>query len=183
MKSWSKEEDSKYSHLYANGYPPGNPGQSMYLLKGLPADSCLDLGCGRATISTQFKYYTGVDVSEYIIGENRKKYPDHHFIHASLDDLSGVDGLNFDVAMCCDVMEHIPESEVHSVLTSIAKVGAAQFVFAISTRPSGILDKDGKNLHLTIWDGAKWNREISKYLKVKACDVKGDCVFLRAVKK
>ena len=168
MKNWAQEEDSKYSWLYENGYPIGNPMRIVNKYNLLNNKICIDLGCGRASLSKHFQSYTGVDVSKYVI-EHNKKTRSGHYVHASLDELHKIrfNYNYFDVAICSDVMEHIPETEVDNVLSSISKLNVKEFYFAISTRKSVLLDKDDNNLHLSVFSSDKWNSLISKYFLIQ----------------
>lgn len=165
MMKWHEIEDKKYSELYADGYPIGDP---MGLVKKFNYSSdkaVCDLGCGRASSSNFFKNYVGVDVSTYIINENKKNRTGE-FYRASLHDLSVIYNKEFDLSICADVMEHIPPEEVNGVLSEISKLKSKKFAFSISTRPSVFLDKEGNNLHLTVWSNNKWIEELSSYFKV-----------------
>ena len=157
---WYKDEDDKYSHLYEFlNYPIGSPTRVVNRYEYTADMKVCDLGCGKAMLSTYFESYVGVDVSEYII-ERNKKVKSGVYHHASLHDLSVLKGEKFDVAICTDVMEHIPPDNVRECLAGIRTVDAAKFAFAISCRPSTWLDKDGNNLHLTVWEPAKWESEL-----------------------
>lgn len=168
MKSWAKEEDNKYSWLYENGYPIGNPKRVVNKYNLSKSQTCIDLGCGRASLSKYFDSYTGVDVSGYII-EHNKKTRSGHYVHASLDALHKIKFSydHFDVAICSDVMEHIPEQEITNVLSSISKLNVKEFYFAISTRRSVLLDKNNNNLHLSVFSSGKWNSLISKFFSIQ----------------
>jgi len=161
---WKDVEDEKYSFLYRNGYPVGRPMRSIKMFNIPKNLSCIDLGCGRGTLSSYFDNYTGVDISSYII-EHNKKNRKGNYIHASLDDLSIITD-HYDIAICSDVMEHIPENHVESVLKSISKLSVDSYYFTISTRKSVILDRDKNNLHLTVWNSEDWRKIISKYFSI-----------------
>ena len=169
MKDWIQEEDAKYSWLYENGYPIGNPMRIVNKYGLLKEQSCIDLGCGRASLSRYFISYTGVDVSKYIIDHNKKTRSGDYF-HVSLDKLRDIrfNQSYFDVAICSDVMEHIPEPEVCNVLSSISNLDAKDFYFAISTRKSVLLDKNKQNLHLSVFSSDKWASLISEFFSI--CD-------------
>ena len=169
MKKWSKIEDDKYSWLYKNNYPIGQP---MRVVKKFNLDknlSCIDLGCGRASLSTHFTNYTGVDVSEYII-EFNKLNRSGKYIHASLDDLSPIDDF-YDVAICSDVMEHLPPDQIKNVLKSISSLSVKDFYFVISTRKSFILDKEKKNLHLSVFSASVWRNMFLEFFKITNEDI------------
>lgn len=161
MHKWKEIEDEKYSWLYENGYPIGQPMRSVKKFNIPKNLSCIDLGCGRGTPSSYFDNYTGVDISRYIINYNKQNRKGN-YIHASLDNLSMITD-SYDIALCSDVMEHIPESHVESVLESISKLSVDLYYFTISTRKSVLLDKDKNNLHLTIWNSDTWRKILSQF--------------------
>lgn len=178
-KEWFEVEDEKYSWLYSQGYPKGDP-EKLVGFFSIPNESkVIDLGCGLGSLSRIFPNYTGVDVSEFVV-EKCKKDNRGIYHHLSLHTLDPLYEEKYDCAINADVMEHIPPEEVDSVLESISKINAKRFVFAISTRPSGILDKDGGNLHLTIWDKDKWLFKISEYFAIQNHKVGKDVVYISA---
>ena len=80
-------------------------------------DSVLDVGCGNGRLLEVFKSsqtkYLGVDFSEGLIAEARKKYPDEEF---QVVDVMDLDSMNkkFDVVFCVSVLNHFPK-EMHEV--------------------------------------------------------------------
>jgi SAM-dependent methyltransferase len=170
MKTPSQTEQEKYNWLFENkdyaNYKDAI-GLPSKLIKEYSIDSnqkCIDLGCGRGTLSKHFIDYTGVDISDYIVQENIKNNKGK-YIHCSLDKLETISD-SFDVAICSDVMEHIPPELVDGVLKSISNLDCKYFYFSISTRPSKILSRDGDNLHLTVFDKNKWNSIIREYFTI-----------------
>jgi len=170
MKTWAKAEDTKYSDLYKNGYPIGAPMRLVNLFDVNQNSKCIDLGCGRASLSKYFSNYTGIDVSEYIISNNLNNRQGL-FYHKSLDDLYDLTD-NYDVAICSDVMEHIPENEIDNTLKSISSLKVQHYYFAISTRKSVLLDSNGNNLHLSVLPADQWRHYLSKYFKILEEEIK-----------
>jgi SAM-dependent methyltransferase len=164
MKDWEVLEDEKYSHLYDNGYPHGNPIAAIKWA-GISQDtSVLDVGCGRGELSKFFTTYTGADVSASVIELNKNSNDNGTYIHSSLGALKTPSKV--DLVACLDVLEHIPETQVWRSLKHMATLNADQFLFSISTRESVHLDKDGNNLHLTLWSMEKWITQLEKYFDV-----------------
>lgn len=181
MKTWSKIEDEKYSWLYKNNYPIGQPMRVVKMFNLSPELSCIDLGCGRASLSKYFVNYTGVDVSEYIINLNKLKR-DGSYLHASLDSLDFITDL-YDIAICSDVMEHIPPEEVDNVIRSISSLSVVDYYFVISTRKSVILDKDKKNLHLSVFPAAIWRSKLLKYFEISSEETLASLYTVKCKKK
>lgn len=181
MKTWYEIEDTKYSWLYKNNYPIGQPMRVVKMFNLSKNLSCIDLGCGRATLSTYFTEYTGVDVSQYIISLN-KSNRNGNYIHASLDRLGFIKD-NYDVAICSDVMEHIPPEEVDNVIRSISSLSVVDYYFVISTRKSVILDKDKKNLHLSVFSAAIWRSKLLQYFEISSEEILASLYTVKCKKK
>lgn len=166
LTRWWSAEDERYSALYKRGYGPARPMEVVRLAGCRPHDRAIDLGCGRAALAEFFGDYTGVDVSSFVIAQNRldKKGV---FVHASLDDLAALRGQVFDVAVCADVMEHVPTSRVGGVLHSIAALDAKRHIFAICCRPSVTMGPQGENLHPTVMPPSWWLAALSKFFAAK----------------
>jgi Glycosyltransferase family 29 (sialyltransferase)/Methyltransferase domain len=181
MQNWEQIEDQKYSFLYENDYPIGDPMRLVKKYQISKKSSCIDLGCGRASLSNYFDNYTGVDVSEFIIGQNKKNRKGVYFHKslASLEDLTN----HYNCAICSDVMEHIPPEHVDSVLASMSKLNADIFYFAISTRKSVFLDNNGENLHLTVLPAHDWRNKILANFIILNEETSGSLWICKAIKK
>lgn len=168
MTNWKEKETEKYNWLYKEkGYAKKSDDLPYKLIREFKIGKyqrCIDIGCGRASLSNYFTEYTGVDISDYIINENRKTRKGI-YIHSSIDNLDVVSN-DYDVAICSDVMEHIPPQKINDVLESISKIKCNYFFFSISTRPSKILSKENENLHLSVFSNTKWKSIMNNYFKI-----------------
>ncbi len=109
--------------------------------------SALDIGCGlgrlMATWNDEGIDAWGVDlVSNCLAPEILIKWGDR-FIVANLWEMEL--GMRFDLGVCADVMEHIPEDHVAEALQRIAS-HCDETIFSIANQPSNY---SGYNLHLT----------------------------------
>jgi SAM-dependent methyltransferase len=168
------EEDHRYSWLYKDGpYKKthcATPRISKFTdwakqITDLENQSIVDLGCGRAELATLLphKKYMGVDISTYVVEKNTKEFQgqdDIEFIRHSIDRLPFED-MSFDTAICCDVMEHVPENRVDRVLKEIFRVASAAML-TIDCAKARIKGPDGKNLHCTIKPLAWWKKKIQR---------------------
>ena len=68
-----------------------------------------------------------------------------------------------DLVICCDVMEHIPESEIENVLTHINSLANKWTFFAIDTKRAKKRFSDGSNCHVTIQSPEWWQEQLNKY--------------------
>ncbi len=67
---------------------------------------------------------------------------------------------SYDLVLCTDVMEHIPEGDVLDVLWHIRGLSRRAY-FNISTRPSTILLPNGDNAHATVQAPELWRRVLA----------------------
>ncbi len=100
----------------------------------LPSGKIIDLGCGGGRDSVWFlknKYsYTGIDISEGMIHEARKRHPDAEFLQQSLYELDFPKN-SFDGFWSVCSLLHIPKEKINLVLGSIKailKQGAIGFI-------------------------------------------------------
>lgn len=104
--------------------------------------SILDFGCGRSDLVAHF----------WRDGERRiARYDPAIRPFRRLPE-----GL-FDLALCCDVMEHIPMASVDRVLAEL-RSRAKTALFTISTRLARAKLPDGRNAHVTILTDSEWTR-------------------------
>lgn len=68
----------------------------------------------------------------------------------------------YDMTLCMDVMEHVPEEYVDDVFEEIAKYTKKVAVFSISTRPASKLLPDGRNAHLTVKPVKWWKQKLNE---------------------
>jgi len=121
--------------------------------------SILDIGCGRGRLIKVLSRLGldthGVDFSKNCLDPDiTENYP-HRFHNQCLweMDLNRV----FDLGLCIDVMEHIPETKVMDVLHQI-QIHCSIVIFRIANYPSNSL---GHELHLTLKPAAWWLAHIA----------------------
>jgi trans-aconitate methyltransferase len=179
-RHWSAIEDDRYSALYRDrGYPHGDPMRLVRAFNYGHDWATVDLGCGTAELARHFSDYVGIDCSTYIIDKNRSAFPDATFYQSSLDSLACIERDKFDLAICADVMEHIPSAHVDAVLASISQINASVFSFSICTRPSFILGPSGENLHPTVMRASEWVDKMLPWFTNFSClNPRSDTIFI-----
>lgn len=99
--------------------------------------STLDLGCGMGRdtkwLNNNGYEATGVDGSEGMLNEARKRYPDLQFDLNRLPDLDGVK-TQYDNIYCCAVLMHVPRSQLLKAITRILEVTKVNGRIIISHR-------------------------------------------------
>lgn len=132
-----------------NNIPLSGPGSSLdntkelilYLnnLKGF--NSCLDIGCGDLTWISKTKLfnenYIGIDVSDYIIEKNKKKFNDMKFYS-----INAVNGklFNAELFICRDVMFHLNKEDNIQLLKNIGNYKFKYIILTSSNCRNNIFD-------------------------------------------
>lgn len=99
----------------------------------------LDAGCGGgnfenlATLKKLPGRITGVDIKNSVLQKLTKKFPQYHFLRASLLDLLPFKGEEFDTVVMFDVIEHLPRGSEVKVLGELNRVLAEGGFLVITT--------------------------------------------------
>lgn len=130
---WIQYEDERVQSVF-NNYR----GKFLYTayineviqnIKEIKADSILDVGCGDGRLlSALYERYTkeniptpqltGCDISERAIAFARAFSPNINWIAGDLSEIKDT----YDVIVCTEVLEHIPDSEVGEFLNNLEKI-------------------------------------------------------------
>ena len=115
------------------------------------ADSILDYGAGQSQTGFMLRKTTGIrDVIAYDPAvEGRDVKPER----------------NFDVVVCTDVLEHVPEEELNEVLTDIWGYADMRAIFVIAFGPAGEILPNGENAHCTVHDKDWWAAKLKTVWK------------------
>ena len=108
--------------------------------------SIIDYGCGRSDLVTHF----------WRDGERRIARYD-----PAIPRFQPMPEGEFDLALCMDVLEHIPMSSVDRVLAEVRRKSDAA-IFTISTKPSRAKLPDGRNAHVTLLRPTEWMRWLAE---------------------
>lgn len=68
----------------------------------------------------------------------------------------------FDLLVSFDVLEHVPEEEMDSVLEEMSSM-ARHALLIIDTRPAKAILSDGRNAHVSQHDEAWWHKRLTPY--------------------
>lgn len=108
--------------------------------------SILDFGCGRSDLVAHFWQDGARRIARYDPAITKwKEMPEG----------------DFDLVLCCDVMEHIPMSAVDRILAEVKAKGRAA-IFTISTKLARAKLPDGRNAHVTLLTPTEWTRWIGE---------------------
>lgn len=139
---------AQYAAMHARTYGASATGLWLDLIAPIvtrlnPA-SIIDYGCGRSDLVAHF----------WADGRRRLARYDPA-IPAFKDMPCGP----FDLALCCDVMEHIRMEDLARVLREIRAL-SARVIFTIALRPARAKLPDGRNAHVTLMSADEWARWI-----------------------
>lgn len=119
-------------------------------------NSILDYGCGK-----------GLQYSKYYIhhywGADRKPTMYDFGVAEFATKPSG----RFDLVLCTDVMEHVPEECVDEILSEVFSYARIAVYLSISTKPATKHLPDGRNVHLCVQDREWWWKRIRKQLELR----------------
>ena len=153
----------QYRQMHAAGKFPGlsvleHAGQIGNLIHETGSKSVLDYGCGKG------QQYSIYEINNSWPIESLRLYdPAVPGFDTKPEPADGV--------ICCDVMEHIPESEVPETLSKIMNLANKFVFFVICTRPSKKTLPDGRNCHITIKPREWWENAIERERRGKPCRV------------
>ena len=141
-KSYLEEE---YRRMHQKGaFTGGSLAKHVDEIKKLVSDhdvkTLLDYGCGKAKCHNE-KLASSVTLYD--------PYCEPYTTHP--------EG-TFDMVICTDVLEHVPEDEVGPLLHKLMHLADKVLFLAISTRPARKTFTNGENVHVTVrpkewWEG------------------------------
>jgi len=181
--SLSEQEKEKYEQMYKK-FPMYNAeGQAGYLAEVfctlhqkeiLKGDTFIDFGCGRGAAAPQF-LSRGVsahliDITEQALAPEiffeTLKGDSCQFTQSCLWELPESVS-SADWVFCLDVLEHIPEEKVDTVLDAIHVRMKKGGMLNIALSPDNWGKKIGEILHLTVQSRDWWNERLMKRFSLK----------------
>lgn len=116
-------------------------------IRALKPRSIIDYGCGKSPL---------IFAIESPGLEKRSRYD------PAIEEYATLDRGPHDLLLNVDVLEHIPEDDLDTVLAEMAAI-CRQAVIVVDTRPAKLTLADGRNAHVTLHDHAWWQRRIEKH--------------------
>ena len=160
-------EQDKYQFMWQfDAYREVSPGENMvdvFLQEVQPDSQIIDFGCGtgRASVELDKRGHAVflMDFTDNCRDEEAMALPFLQWDLANPIPVSGKYGI------CCDVMEHIPGTQVRRVLCNIFE-SADKVFFSIGTTPDSCGVLIGQELHLTVKPHEWWLKMMTKYGEV-----------------
>ena len=162
----TQHEDEKYSELYDNHYREGDPGfiRINYCARFIDFHNktIIEYGCGRGQLRQRLphKSYIGVDVASALKKDAKNWKDNEMFVHADIRWYQPKQ--KYDVSISMDVLEHIEEDSLDSVIKNMISAGDI-CILGISCRPAVIKSPTGENLHLTVKPPSWWAKKVRKH--------------------
>lgn len=119
------------------------------LIKHSNIKTVLDYGCGKAQAWKQYNLRHQWQLQE--VG----------FYDPGVTEFSRRPERTYDLVICTDVMEHVPEHLVRGVLEHIKSLATKVVFFNISTRIAGKVLTDGTNAHATVKPKLWWEEQLT----------------------
>lgn len=125
------------------------------IVRDLHPTSALDAGCAMGFLVEELRKRgvdaSGIDVSEYAIGEAHESVRDHVSVASLAEPL----GRRYDLVVCVEVLEHIPAADADAV---IANLCAASDRLLISTTPEDF----GEASHVNVRPPEAWSAALAR---------------------
>lgn len=166
MDDLAKVEREKYLAIWQHpGYRRISPGmyevERAWAVMGMkPGDSIIDFGSGTGRATAWFRGQ-GLEVLaiDHVPTALETDVP---FVEACLWDLP--DTIKpADYGFCCDVLEHIPQEKISDVLSAIRRLTKKAAYLRIATRPDRMGQLIGQPLHLSVYSGDWWRRQVEAH--------------------
>lgn len=170
MQNGAREMESikKYDIAYRNlAYHKSSMGEQLakVVCVFIRFNTVLDVGCGPGYGLMQFmlekKIARGIESCEYLFEAYLRAFERAGVVKRAK--AQSIPHLNdsFDLVYCTEVLEHIPESDVHTVIGELVRVSKKYIFVTISTAPSVFYPE--LNLHETVRPKEWWDRQWSMY--------------------
>jgi len=174
-EAWDFEEQplqNKLKEMYCQFYDHdfGNMKRGVGMWKYIiqhhsPFKKGLDVGCGRAN-GVEHARGEGYDVHGCDIAESAIKCWIERGVNDYCSVCTGTDmpyeDNEFDVVLCSEVMEHVPEDDVLSMFKEILRVGSNLFIFTISLIPEKIPLAGYIQTHITVKPPNWWFKKFEE---------------------
>ena len=160
--------EEKYNLAYANPeYMRVSVGQAYltWVLTHLQFKTVLDVGCGVGysilNLLLHHKAVQGIEICDYLINGTLRTYACAGVVKKGRIQEIPHPADTFDLVYCTDVLEHIPEPDIHKSIGELVRVSKKYIFVSICTIPSQCMPE--LKLHETIKQREWWEAEFNKF--------------------
>ena len=125
------------------------------IIEMLNVKTILDYGCGKGKQYSKEKIH-----EEYFKGIQPAMYD------PAVDQFSDLPKGKFDLVICTDVLEHIPEEDLNDFLQELYSKADTAVYLGICNIPADTFLSDGRNAHITLKSFDWWVEKILPFAKV-----------------
>jgi hypothetical protein len=116
----------------------------LQMLEGLDFADCLDTGCAQPFLLKEIIGRHGVagygcDISNQVMEENQRALPEAEFLVMDLTKEAWPNGRQFDLVICSEVLEHIPNWQ--DAAATLAKMARKHLVVTVPSGPLRTMDR------------------------------------------
>ena len=122
----------------------------LKFIEAREGDEIIEIGCGAGDIIGRAERgnLTGVDISPYILGVARRRYPRVKFVAGNAEELPAeIAQKRYDKIICSEVIEHVENPD--KVLAEIKRLAKKESVVVVSVPNEGLIDGVKKVLQMT----------------------------------
>jgi ubiquinone/menaquinone biosynthesis C-methylase UbiE len=165
---WQEEEAKRYDEAYATGQyvPTFGPWFFGTMVKAFNLSrikTMLDVGCGTGITVKLARHIGikafGIDFAKSASEQWKKNGVGNYCQVASADAIPYGDD-EFDLVLCTEMLEHIPEKGVPKVLREMYRVGRGDYVFTVALGVANIkMPTDGSEPHVCVKPAWWWEQQ------------------------
>jgi hypothetical protein len=116
-------------------------------IKLLKPRSVLDFGCGQSTLLQALEFGPNVQTVRH---------------DPAIPEFSAEPVGRFDLLINIDVLEHIPENDLPTLLETMRGL-AREALFIVDTEPASMILPNGENAHCTLHSHSWWNAMLARF--------------------
>ena len=143
-----------------------------WTLTHLQFQTVLDVGCGCGYALLGFllhkKKVSGIEVCDYLINTTLRTYACAGIVKKGRIQEIPHPADTFDLVYCTDVLEHIPESDIHQSIGELVRVSKKYVLTTVCTIPSQCMPE--LKLHETVKSQGWWDEQFTHFRLKKVCE-------------
>lgn len=180
------DELKKYNIVWKDaGYRSREASQGLRYVAKLCADykfrTVLDVGCGPGFSVLEFllrgKEARGIEPCEYLFSQELRVPAALGIVKKASTTAIPFPESSFDFTFCTDVLEHVPEKDVHQSISELVRVSSKYIFCSICSTEAEMFPE--LKLHQTVKPRAWWEEQFSQF-KLKKIAVEDELGYMYA---